>query len=253
MTYKQSLYFTFDGVDSSEFNILNVHTSSGMFEEQFLPTRNIVEEKTAHRHEPYFFGYEYEPIEFSVEAYLENGFQDDDIKRIKKWLFKDGYKPFNFSDEPSKIYYCTVVSTPSAIHNGCKEGYLKIDFRCNSPFIYSPVYSERITVDNSVILEIENNGDLDIYPIITIQKNIEGNVSIKNLSDGGNSLVINNLTNEEIVEIDCENEIIETDDVSHFNLHEDISGEYVKLVTGVNRLEINGSCLIEVVYQEKSF
>jgi predicted phage tail component-like protein len=253
MTYKQSLYFTYDGIHSSDFGILNVNSSGGLYEEQSLPTREIVEEKTFFRDEPYFFGFDYQPREFSIEAYFEEGWDDDSLAKVKKWLFQDTYKPLSFSDNPDIIYYCAVINTPTQVHNGLEQGYLKLDFRCNSPYVFSPVYFEKFYVtEEEATVQIENKGAKLVYPIISVMKSVSGDVSITNLNHGGQTLSINNMTDRETVTIDNYNEIVETNDVSHeSHIYNDVSDDFLELVTGVNNLKLAGNGIFEFKYQVK--
>lgn len=251
-TYSESLGFSYNGIHSSEFGILNVHTDSGLFEEQFLPERTIVEEKTFGRHEPYFFGFDYSPSSVPLKFYFDEGWDDKKIQQVAMWLTQPVYKPLVFDTDKSRIFHCVYEGDPRILHNGLKEGYVNISFRSNSPFSYTPVYSEDAYVETESNIEIANIGHDISLPTIEIQKIGNGDVSILNYSNGGIESKIVGLLDQEIVKIDGYNEEITTNQ-SNTNRYNNFNNKFPKLVTGVNRLKITGSCNIRFTYQFKRF
>src|SRR5690606_29854000 len=97
-------------------------------------------------------------------------------------------------------------------------------------------------------IEFENYGDGICKPIITLEKIGEGNISIVNLSDGGNELKIFNILNGDVLVIDCENEQIDTEVAGVFH-YENHNNKYLRFVRGINRLKVYGNCKLQFKYQ----
>jgi phage-related protein len=129
--------------------------------------------------------------------------------------FQETYKPLFFEDKPDRLFYCIAVNDSSIIHNGLSQGYLSITMRCDSPYIYSPVYlSPQYDLTNNIIkfpIAIENKGHFNLYPEISIEKIGIGHVTITNISNGGDIFEVRDLTDREKIYINCEHEKIETD------------------------------------------
>lgn len=140
---RESIYFMFDGKSSKDFGIFLGATGSGLFQDFFLPTRNIIEKKIAGREKPYLQRVEQETLSFSFSFILEdwnmvnNG---DYLRGVARWLFQDQYKPLVFDSNPNRIFYAMIEGESSLFHNGAKEGYVEVNVRCNSPYSYTPEY-----------------------------------------------------------------------------------------------------------------
>jgi predicted phage tail component-like protein len=140
MTIRDSLYFIYNGVTSTDMNIINVNMDSGMQEEYFASSRSINEEKTRGRSKPYFQGTEKEPIMLSVSFAFEDAWDDDLLRRVRVWLTEqDYYKPLIFSNDLEKVYYAICVDDTQLVHNSLQQGYIKLNFRCNDAYAYSPL------------------------------------------------------------------------------------------------------------------
>lgn len=153
-----------------------------MLEEGFAASRSIKEEKTRGRSKPYFSGIEREPLKLTVSFAFKNTWDEDLIRSVRRWLTEqDYYKPLIFSENNSKIYYAICVDEPILIHNSLKQGYVKINFRCNDAYAYSPLITSKtydwdetkevITKDdfsdgvfNGVVLNENNRIALDSEP-----------------------------------------------------------------------------------------
>lgn len=134
---RESLYFTYDGVRSIDMGLLNVSVSNGMFEEDFLPQRNLKEIQVKGRDTPYFQEVGYSPLEFKLSFAFENKYDSRRIREVARWLNQSYYKPLVLSESPNRIFYCMPINESKLIHNGLQDGYLELDFRCDSPFSYS--------------------------------------------------------------------------------------------------------------------
>lgn len=148
ITIRDALYFSYAGQKSVDYGIINVNLSSGMLEENFVPSRSIVEEKIKGRDQPYFMRTEVEPLQFSVSFAFEESWDSDKIREVARWLTQhDYYQELTFTTEegvnPERIFYALVVDEATLIHNGLRQGYITLTFRCDSPYAYSPVMTTR--------------------------------------------------------------------------------------------------------------
>lgn len=245
-----SEYFTYDEVSSKEMGIKNVNVSSGLLSEPFSGSVSIKETKIRGRDKPYFHEVEREPITLSLNFYFEESYDEDKIRDTAKWLHSQYYKPLIFSEMPSRIFYCIPVGDITLTHNGLRQGYLELEMRCDSPYSYSPVYTETFDTSFGNFIEIDNYGDLDCYPIIQIEKTIsDGNISIANMSDSGMELTLTDIILGEIITIDCENEYIETD-APNLHIYENHNDEFIRfLSSSKNRLQLTGDFIVKFIYQ----
>lgn len=134
---KQSINFTFDGIASQDMGVHIAWNDSGLFEENFLPERSIVEKKIANREKPYFQRVEHEPLSFSLSFAIADWEHEETLRRIARWLFQPYYKPLVFDSNPNRVFYAMVEGDSSVFHNGGREGYVELEIRCDSPYSYS--------------------------------------------------------------------------------------------------------------------
>lgn len=255
MTRKQSLFFTYGGRDSRDFGIMQVQKGSGMFEEQFMPQRTIIEEKIPGRDEPYFFGTDTSPIEDDIVLYTDNDLTDRQIQDICDFLYAPYYQPLIFSDNPEKIYFAMFIGDNKLIHNGARRGYFTIKFRCNSAYAYSPISSREFysTSDTEFTeITIHNQGIFDIFPIVELQKIGNGDFTIINTTDGGRETSVNRLIDSQYVKIDAENKELETN-LENTEIYGNFNLNYPSLVRGLNRLKIKGKANVIVSYYYKYY
>lgn len=244
--------FIFDGISSEEFGILNVNMNSGMLSEMFMSSRSIKEEKIRGRDKPYFFGIEKDPFSFSLTFAFQDGYDEEKIRAVARWLCDQSYyKPMIFSEMPNRIFYCIVTDDITLVHNGLRQGYLELNFRCDSPYSYSHVFTDVFDTEDGRTIEIDNFGDLNCSPIIMIEKTVaNGDVSIVNISNGGQEMKFEDILVNEVLTIDGEHESIETD-VPTVHRYENHNEEFIELVRGRNILQLNGDFIVKFIYQFK--
>ncbi|QSF43554.1 distal tail protein Dit [Paenibacillus tianjinensis] len=148
MTIRDSLYFSFAGKKSINYGIYNVNIDSGMQEETFAPTAEIVEETIKGRDKPYFQRLKREPLKFSVNFAFEDTWDTQKIREVAQWLTSpEYYQELYFTNEqgnnPERIFYAMVVDDSTLVHNSLKQGYVKLTFRCDSPYSYTPITTSR--------------------------------------------------------------------------------------------------------------
>lgn len=260
----ESMYFIFDGVKSSDMDLYIMRIEHGGFiETPYMGGLDIEEEKISKRLTPYFYGVNREPIEFTVQfvpmdrrGNLKEWTPQERYK-IGKWLIHDTYKPFQTSDDLGKYYYA-MITEPVDISTMNRQGYMEVTFRTNSPFAWSPVYIDSFDLsDNTAaeIKELENNSNVLKYYRPKIEFELVGDttdVQFRNLSNGGRVMKFENLIPNEIISIDCENEIIKSNrqtsnPFSKFNIG--MRRYWLDLVYGINHIEITGAIKLYVKSQ----
>lgn len=177
----EGVHFYYDGIYSVDMGLLNVKLSGGMFEETFLPEREIKEIKISGRDKPYFQGIDYKSLEFELNFAFEYYYDEQKIREVARWLNQSYYKPFYTTSNVNRIYYCMVDGDSKLIHNGLRQGYITLKFRCDSPYSYTGKYTddnieylstkETIVIDENTFtnemgttnnIAINSNGDLAV-------------------------------------------------------------------------------------------
>ena len=255
MEIKSSQNFYYDSQDSQTFGISNVSVSSGLYEEPFVASREIIKQEIKGRTKPYFSGIKYSPIVLKLSFAFNETWNAKKMRDVKNWLDQDFYKPLmipadqNDLTDFDKWYYCILISDPVLIHNGLMQGYIDgLTFECNDAYYYSkPQPVSRDTLKDPDITII-NTGDISCYPLITITKTVEdGAISIFNKSNANKELQIAGLTNGEVTTIDCENQIIDSvynnQNIYRYDSH---NGYFLELLKDTNHLVVSGKCLITI-------
>lgn len=253
----ESLYFTYDNVNFYEqFGIINCKIQSGMFEENFIATREIIEQKIRGK-SPYFVEMQDFPIELKLTFAFYDGFDQDNIRAVARALKKDFYCPLVFSELNDHIFYAICVDDSQLFHTGNNSGYITLTFRCNSQYSFSPIYSTNIydLSSNPITgteIQLINNGDVEMYSILTVQVISGGEFSIINKSKGGEKISFSNLSNNETLTINTEIEDIQSDIPSTFRIDNmSIDSEFITFDRGVSRLQIYGNVKIQVKYEQR--
>lgn len=249
-TIKDKFYFVFDGKNSKDFGILNAELSTGMYEESFGPSREIVETEVVGRDAPIFHGINDIKEPFDLNLIFEDDFDNEKLDDIQRWLFKDYYKPLYFEGNEDRIMYVTIIGDPSLIHNGLEQGYFTVTVHPKTPYKVSQIKTETVTVDAQGSIQISNYGHKDAYPELSIEKIGNGDLIIG--IDGRNVKIIN-LTDGESIYIDTLREIIETDIVGEYRYDNITAGELEDLYVGYGdkAYNITGSCIFSYRFREK--
>lgn len=250
-TIKDKINFTFAGINSQQYGLLNIVTDGGMYEELFVATREINETKTRGNSRPLLHSIEESPIEFEMTIAFEDGYSDENIDAIIRWLFVDYYRPLHFEGKEDRVYMAMIIGSPRIIHNGLNQGYFTVTVRCDSSRLYSPVVLTPLTtVTGTKEITIVSDSHFDIYPEISLLKKGIGHITIESLSDGKSIFEIRNLTNLEDIYLNCEKEIIETDLLGTYR-YGNIIGRFPRVKFGENRFSITGDCTIQFRYKNK--
>lgn len=250
-TIREKLNFNFDGMWSDVYKLIHVSLDSSMFEETLIASREIVETKVRGNSKPLLNRVEESPLEFEMTIAFQEGFTDDLIDGVIRWLFVTSYKPLYFEGKENKIYYCMPTGDSQIVHTGLNEGYFTLKMRCDSSNIYSQtIITNMETVSTTKTITVTNDGHFDLYPEISITKIGNGTVTMEFIDDGRNIFEVRDLTNGEDIYINCEKEIIETDIIGVYR-YDKIVGHFPRLVYGSNRIKITGDCKFQLRYTNK--
>lgn len=248
MTFRQDMYFTYDGIRSDHMGLVNVSVGGGLYEESFTANKDIIEEKIMGNENPYFYGVAREPLEFDLSFAFKDQWDERRINDVAMWLAQDTYKPLIFSKNDHKIFYCLPVSDFSIIHNGLKQGYLNLKMRCKSPYIYTPeqrtpTYDFSSNDTNGREILFENKGHVECKPTVYIKTIGGGDISIVNYSDGAKEFKFTGLASDETITVDNETEDITTD-ITGLYRYDNFNMNFLSLPHGVNRLRVFGNCIL---------
>lgn len=248
---RESVGIVFDGVELLEENGVQINDEGGLFTEQFVATKSIREERVRGNSVPYFFGVDREPFYFSLAFYFDEELSDERKREIARILDQDVYKPMYAVNNPHRIYYAMCVDESSHIHNGIEMGYVRLNFRTNAPFAYSPVYTDYHDLSDNTEqgseIVFENKGDYECKPILEFHMLEDGDLSIINYSNEGQELKFTDLKKDEVIKVDCLKEYVESNiDELPF---EKFNDTYLSFVRGYNYLNIKGKCLLNFKYQ----
>lgn len=248
-TIKEQFYFNFDGKESRQFNILAVDIGSNLYEEMLAPTRTVNQTQTS-KGRIIFHSVQEEIRTFDLNLAFEEGFDEELIDDIARWLFVDYYRPLYFEGQEDRVMFAMIVGDSSIIHNGLQQGYFTITIQTNSPYLFSRLKTNTKTITNTGTIPISNNGHLDVHPELSIKKVGDGDLTIG--IDGRNVKIIN-LKNGENIYIDTLREIIETDIVATYRYNNIVSGELEDLFVGYGNKEykITGSCIFDYRFRER--
>lgn len=149
MSIRDSLWFSYAGLFSSHFGIINVNMNDGMQEEPLTSPREINSISVKGRDRPYFQNIKKDSLKFNVSFAFEDNYDTQKLREVTRWLTEhDYYQELFFTDDigrnPEKIYYALVVDDPTLVHNCLKQGYVKLTFECDGPNAYSPILTSRL-------------------------------------------------------------------------------------------------------------
>lgn len=247
-------YIMFNGVNSLDMNLNVVRIDTNPTPTPFFGGQEIVEDYLKNSITPIHFGTKKKPIEFNVQLSPLKEWTPEFRYEIGRWLHFEDYKPFQLSDDLSKIYY-VIWTEPDLELILNKDGYINIPFRTNSTFAWcleDIKLFDLSTNTTSEIIIIDNKSNINkLYrPKIEIElvDNSTG-VTLKNISNENKIMKFQGLNPNETISIDCETELIvsnipNSNPFAKFNIG--AKRYWMDLVYGINQIEVTGKCKIWV-------
>lgn len=251
---KESLNFVLDGISSRDMKCMQVSMDAGLYEEIFLPQKSIREVKVRGNNTPYHYGVDYEPLNMPMVIKLNDNLSDNEVRAFCRWIDQPYYKEFYFENRPDRRFYVMYEGDSRRLHNGVVSGIVSINFRCNSPYSYSPVFvSDTYDLSDNPLEGSEivfvNSGDLPCKPILEFEKVGNGDMKIVNLSNAGQEFELKALLNGEKIRVDNHHKEIDTDIVGtyRYDNHNDV---FLEMLRGNNYLKVYGNVKdMKFIYQ----
>lgn len=246
--------FIFNNINSDYFNLILCSFDSSNTDEsstglEFDIKGDFVNDKNND------YGIEHSGvIEFQTTIAHADGsyFTKTQMREIMRWLstkenewltiYDDEYEEINYLGRFSKV--------TKKIVNGEWAGLI-LTFTSNSSYAYSDIKKVIINVsEENQQLHFYNDSDNFgfLYPNlkITVSSGTQ-NITIKNESNLDATISLSELTSDEIITIDNENQIIESSLNRIFGSN--FNGVWLEIVQGDNDLILNGDCTIEMTYR----
>jgi hypothetical protein len=184
-------------------------------------------------------------------------FSDTEISHIMSWLNKKRYEKFcPIYDDSSypEIYFKGSFNVSAIYVNGNVMGFT-LTFTPNAPYGFESEKTVYYSVEKNESFEFYNNSDEYgyLYPTkFAITCNEEGNLEISNSIDARNIVKINNCTSGEIITLDCQNKIIQTNCESHSSICKDFNYNFPRFVANEhenkNVFTMSIPCKIAITY-----
>lgn len=163
---------------------------------------------------------------------------ENKIDALKKALsVKTGYLDFKVNGVYRRIL-CSLTNSDivNRAHYDVDKGKFKLTFTALDPFWSEKVWSSALFtgVNAEINEDINNEGSQYSNPIINILVNSASGTNEIKVKIGDNQIIINeNISTDDIVEIDTINKVVTINDASI-----DFGGKFPKLEAGVNNLNV---------------
>lgn len=244
--------FSFDGVQSTQHNIYLVRMKqSGLLESSYGLARSPIIEQIPNNPLSNFYGFQYEPLRFTVELYLEGIWTAHKKRAIATWLFKNSYKPFISMDATDIVYNCIAVGNPTSTFNGISQGIITIEFQCDAPWAWSSSISESFNLTNNITqqtISLENKSNLNDYKHYPeLEFTLQGSTgfSLKNVTNSGKTTTFTDLQDGELIYMDNAKKIIKSSLIGTYRYNK-FNKVWLELLYGVNYIQITGKGTLTV-------
>lgn len=248
---KSSTLFLYNNQLSTDFGVINASIQSGLYEESFIPSVELKEVVTKNNDLPYLQRVKKLPFEFKLTIAFSDYWDKNKLAALARLFTVDYYAPMVFNEQPDKIYFCIPNGDSIISHNG-SIGYITQNFRCDSPYAYSPIFSTVVydltTNPTSTTIQLVNNGDISCFPVVYVQIISGSTFSIVNLSNAGLNMGFTGLNINENLQISGQDQEILTDQPLTYR-YNNMTGDYLQLIRGVNNLQIFGNIKLQFTYE----
>ncbi len=159
---------------------------------------------------------------------------ESEYTSIVKWLNRKDFHSFNFINDSPSCYFDASFNISKLIINGELYG-IRLIMETNRPFGYGSLVTVTKTYNSTNTSYIIENKSQELgytYPTIKVKCTQAGNVTITNTTTQ-NTVVINNLSVNEEVEINGLAQTIKTSKTSH-KIADDFNYEFLPLQNSIN-------------------
>lgn len=251
----ESTDFSYDGIYSRDKGVLLVSLEDGLVTTPFMAEREIISDSVYGNPIPYYYGVIDQPLRVTLTlAILGGKWTLAKRREIARWLDCRRFAEFYSADETEKRYFLTYEGGIDLATDATQQGYIQVKFRNIGPYAYSPVFEKHFDLSNNTskkTIEFEHDGDNDLYPeLLWIQKIGRGDLTIRNLSNGGRVFSFTDLLDQEELRVNNQRRSILTS-LSNTYRYDQFNGNYIKLVRGLNRLEVEGAARLGFTYRHE--
>ena len=249
--------FIYNGKSCDDFGIILGRTS-GLPSYQFGINRTPIIERVPRIDQSYFHGTTKEAYEFELELYKETRWTISDRTQVASWLFQPKFCDLKFINcnitaqndlYQDIIYHCMPVDKIESVDFGGLYG-IKIKMISSLPYavVDGLEYFDLSNNTTTTIEDVKNRSNLEDYfynaDLIVKLKGDSTGFSIKNISDGGRIVSFTGLNVNE--EITMKNGLGIIESSANLSRLSKWNKNYLRLVNGINRLEITGKCQITI-------
>lgn len=204
--FRDSQYFTFDGISSESFNLMLLDVNEDGLKSQFGTDRTIEEDENNIGHTPLFVRVKQNSANITMEL-IKCGndmtpipFLSREKSLIKKWLFKSNYKPLIVGD---LTYHVIFDKVGILWENANNQGYITLNAHVQDGFAHSSDCYLNVFVEGTKTETIKNISDVDLptYLKMKIVQFSETNedIIVENISNGDKITIKNIAVDEEII------------------------------------------------------
>lgn len=240
--------FVFDGVPSETHSLYISSQDGGSVDVTGSSDVELFTESVLRRSTPYLLGVQQSPVlEFDVSLNSPREITSVDLGIIQAWLF--GHKQYKklqiVQSDIQEVYYNCFLKNPRVNKDGNIIRGIRATVVCDAPWgwtfdktkTYS--YSSGDINENIIFNNIsDDNGYL--YPTVQFTMNeFGGNFTITNSSDGGRQFIFTDLTQNEVVTVNNDLNIIS----SSLGLRRlgSFNKKWFRMVRGVNQINFSGN------------
>lgn len=250
--------FVFDSTPCDQYGIMCATFSSSTMETILSQSTDLRTEKSVRGNVYHIISQEYSnPLTYTMQV-VNKDFRPITAmqeRALKKWLCqRNRYKPFCILDKHyADIWFFANISNPKSIFVADTVG-LEFTVTTNAPFGFSDIRSKKWVMEENDVIDdfyVDTDGELPIYPDLTITVNRSGTLTLTNESVLGadHTLSIKNCTAGEIIHLECAYPHISSSVKAH-NIFDDFNKFWPYLIDGYNRIAVDLPCTLEFQYRE---
>lgn len=257
----QATSITYNGTSSTSLGAIYCRVGNPADEDVYTSGRDIQKDSSGRnwgsKSKNYFYKVQRNPHQFTIQLGFET-LTDTIARQVAKLFNQDLYLPL-IPNDTNRIYYC--MPTDSKVVYLGNGGYVEFEMETFDEYAYSDLITvnKDYTGNTTTTFAITTLGDVSTYPEITITPLTTGStIKLTNLSNGskfmqfGTDTNSNQLIANEVIVVDCENEVITTDQLALYRYDNmTTTSDYLELVSGLNTIQVDGSMLLTIKYRNK--
>lgn len=258
MAQFRNVGFTFDGINAEDLGYYIVSLDSK--NSSVLGTNRTIKEEDTNNFAKSFQGVKYNDFTFEITITKANKnkalpITEEDIFFLNNWLMKpEDYRIF-ISHQNRDILYYALFTEMSDVRFAQRTGYVTLKMRLSSGCSYSTVahHAHRVAPNHTIEIYNKSNVEDYVYPDVNFITRFESNNGIRIINQTlGETMEFWNLPpNHEFM---CYNEglkqvVCVTN--GELNMQPLFNKKWLRLAYGRNVIRIEGTCDIDIFFQNK--